>query len=268
MRRLVVYPTFLCPFSCKFCFNREKVLLNEYMKLELLNDFLVQNHHLFDEVYISGGEPMNFPKEYFNNLVEIVKKYIQNIKVLTYPFKMDNYRGDVDYIVSYDFLAKPRSTDVWQNLFFFEKPFDMQISMHPLLFKYHPNAVLKKLSRVPNIKSVELKPYYRSIMNDYAINENVQKMFLKTWVQSTLSVPFVNKNKEYLKKINDYPNVYDEDNIEEYCLLYDMTFCIYDLDEKQRFKYTAIDIKDIDDYHSKYNTIYPKDVIEWSKTIF
>lgn len=267
MRRLIVYPTFLCPFACKFCFNKDKILLNEYMNLELLNNFLRDNSKLFDEIYISGGEPMNYPKDYFNELVEIIKCHNKNIKVLTYPFDMNNYRNDIDYIVSYDFLAKPRSTDVWHNLFFFEKPFDVQITMHPLLFNYHPNSILKKFSRVPNIKSLELKPYYRSIMNDYAINENIQQTFFKLWLQSKLDLPFLNINREYIKYINDIPNHYQEEK-EEYCLLPDMTFSISSLDDKGRFTYEAIDIQDIETKKSNKLSLYTDDIIEWSKSIF
>ena len=31
MRTLVVYPTFLCPFSCAFCLTKTKNSLNEFL---------------------------------------------------------------------------------------------------------------------------------------------------------------------------------------------------------------------------------------------
>ena len=48
MRTLVVYPTFLCPFSCAFCLTKTKNSLNEFLDVFKLRDFLEKNHSNFD----------------------------------------------------------------------------------------------------------------------------------------------------------------------------------------------------------------------------
>lgn len=39
MKTLIVYPTFLCPYSCAFCLTKDKNSLNEFLDIFKLRDF-------------------------------------------------------------------------------------------------------------------------------------------------------------------------------------------------------------------------------------
>ena len=78
MNTLTIYPTFLCPFGCNFCFNKDKNLLNEFLDIEKLDKFLQKNHNKFEKIIISGGEPMNYSKIYFNLLPHFLQNSSSN----------------------------------------------------------------------------------------------------------------------------------------------------------------------------------------------
>lgn len=201
MKRLVIYPSFLCPFSCNFCITKNKNSLNEVLSINVLKNFMNQNHNNVSEIIISGGEPMSLNKTYFNELIDTLKQYNKKITIFSYPLSLENYRDDVEYNLSYDFMAKPRAMEVWENLLKFKKKFDLTITISPLIFKYHPNNLLQKLSLIPNVKNVEFIPYYKNDCSEYDITKNdCLTKFNKILLQSKLNIPFKLINKEKIRQ--------------------------------------------------------------------
>ena len=82
MKTLTVYPTFLCPFSCNFCLNKDKSSINENLDTTVLDKFL--SEHKFDEIYVSGGEPMNLSKIYFDDVIDTIKKHNKRLERMIY----------------------------------------------------------------------------------------------------------------------------------------------------------------------------------------
>ena len=217
MKTLTVYPTFLCPFSCNFCLNKDKSSINENLDTTILDNFL--SEHKFDEIYVSGGEPMNLPKLYFDDVIDTIKKHNKNITVLSYPFQLNNYRDDIEYNFAYDFLARPRALDVWSNLLRFPKPFDVTVTLTPMIFKYHPNAIFQKLAILPNVRNVELVPYLKNDTTTWNINNTVCDKFLKFWLSSQLNVSFINVNKEKMRHLIGKATRIDINDKENYNIL-------------------------------------------------
>ena len=269
MKTLTVYPSFLCPFSCNFCLNKDKNSLNEILDTSVLESFLKEYGHNFKKIYISGGEPMNLPKLYFNDLVDTIKEYNKNITILSYPFQMDNYRDDVEYILSYDFLARPRALDVWSNLLKFPKKFDISVTLTPLLFKYHPNAIFQKLSILPNLKNVELKPYFKNETTTWNLNNVTCDKFLKFWISSHLNVSFINVNKEKMRHLIGKASrieIIDEKNFN---LLPDGKLYIDDFNEQDIHSFKEISITELDTIKIKQPScidFYSDDLQNWSLT--
>lgn len=198
MKRLVIYPSFLCPFSCNFCITKNKNSLNESLSINTLKNFMNMNHNKISEIVVSGGEPMILNKTYFNEIIDTLKQYDKKITINSYPLSLENFRDDVEYNLSYDFMAKPRAMEVWENLLKFKKKFDLTITISPLIFKYHPNNLLQKLALLPNIKSVEFIPYCKNECSEYDITKNdCLTKFNQILLQSKLNIPFklVNKDK-------------------------------------------------------------------------
>lgn len=268
MNTLTIYPTFLCPFSCNFCFNKDKTLLNEYLDIEQVDAFLKKNHLHFNKVIISGGEPMNFPKIYFDLLVNKVKEYIPNVYIHCFPFQLTNYRDDVEYIFSYDFLNRARALDAWENMLRLPKKFDIVITLVPLLFKMHPNAIFQKLSYIKNLKSVELKPYYKNSSTTWNLNDIVCEKFIKAWLSSNINVQYINVNKEKMRQLIGKPSKMNFEEEINYNLLPDGKLTIDYFDEQDILTQKEIKSTDIGIYKSNKPfcvDFYSDELIKWAK---
>ena len=269
MRTLIVYPSFMCPFSCTFCITKDKNSLNEYLDLNVLEEFLKQNGNKFDKIKISGGEPMFLNKGYFDETVDIIKKYNSNVWVSTYPVELNNYRDDLQYEMSYDFMARPRALNAWENLLKFPLPFDVKILVSPQILKtIHPNAIYNKLALLPNIKSVEFKEYYRTNATMWNLNNNVYDKFIKYALSSNLSIKYINLNKEKMRFLVGKASRIDENAFEkEFCLLPDGKFYIQNFDENDVSSFKEISADQIEtaiiNYPETYN-FYSKDLQNWS----
>ena len=269
MRTLVVYPTFLCPFSCAFCLTKTKNSLNEFLDVFKLRDFLEKNHLNFDKIKISGGEPMLINHDYFNELVDTIKEFHKNIIISSYPVELKNYRDDIEYEFSYDFLARPRALEVWENLLRFPKKFDIKILVSPQILKtFHPNTILNKLSILPNIKSVEFKEYYRNEITMWNLNNTVYDKFIKLVLSSQLNIPYINLNKEKMRFLNNKSSRVDNSYFdEEYCLLPDNKLYIQHFNEEDISTFQEINEEDIGtlkvNYPEEYN-FYSTELKKWS----
>lgn len=269
MKTLIVYPTFLCPYSCAFCLTKDKNSLNEFLDIFKLRDFLEKNASKFDKIKISGGEPMSINYDYFNELVDTLKEFNTNIVVSSYPVELKNYRDDIEYEFSYDFLARPRALEVWENLLNFPKKFDVKVLVSPQILKtFHPNVILNKLSILPNINTVEFKEYYRNETTMWNLNSLVYDKFIKLVLSSQLNVPFINLNKEKMRFLNGKTSKANESFFEEeYCLLPDNKLYIQQFNENDISYFKEINENDIGlekvNYPEEYN-FYSKNLRQWS----
>lgn len=269
MKTLIVYPTFLCPYSCAFCLTKDKNSLNEFLDIFKLRDFLEKNASKFDKIKISGGEPMSINYDYFNELVDTLKEFNTNIVVSSYPVELKNYRDDIEYEFSYDFLARPRALEVWENLLNFPKKFDVKVLVSPQILKtFHPNVILNKLSILPNINTVEFKEYYRNETTMWNLNSLVYDKFIKLVLSSQLNVPFINLNKEKMRFLNGKTSKANESFFEEkYCLLPDNKLYVQQFNENDISYFKEINENDIGlekvNYPEEYN-FYSKNLRQWS----
>lgn len=213
MKRLVIYPTFLCPFACAFCSTKDKNSLNELLDVRLMEKKVseVLDSADISEIVVSGGEPMSWKKPYFNEVIDTLKQFNKKIVVESYPYILDNYRADVEYNFSYDFMVRPRALDVWENLMRIKEPYNITVTISPMLFKLYPNAILYKLTLLNNIKEVEFIPYYKNTVSQYDITKNDTLVkFNKMILSNKLNLPFTLKNKT--KLVNKMLGEYSEES--------------------------------------------------------
>lgn len=266
MKTLTILTTLNCPLECSFCYNPKSQEQVDIQELEL---FLQNNISHFDEIKISGGEPMLLNKLYFDTLVDMVKKYSSNITIVSYPITLNNYRDDVNYELSYDFLGKPRALEVWENLITFPKKFDLKILVTPKLLKtFTPNLIFNKLSLLPNINSVEFKEYFREKSTMWNFDSNIYKTFLQLVLTSRLSLPYINLNKEKINFLNDKPSKITEKEFNDEIYYYpDNKLYVKSFDENDIITFNEISIEDIDTYKdvkpNNYN-FYSKEMCDWS----
>lgn len=266
MKRLVIYPTFSCPFSCNFCFNKNRNTSKDILPIHTLKEFMTKFKDSISDIVISGGEPMLLDKSYFNSMIDTLKAFEKPITISSYPISLENYRDDIDYNLSYDFMIRPRALDVWENLLAFKKKFDLTVTISPLVFKLHPNALLQKLSLLPNLNSVEFVPYYKNDCSEYDITKNDCLIkFNQLLLQSKLNIPFKLINKE--KAINVIFE--SKDDSVDICLFPNGQLYYQNFDERGILKYIPtteeVFTSNITKTIPSDVDLYSNDIIEWFK---
>lgn len=269
MRSLTIIPTQFCKYKCNFCYHKNSDREPNYIDDKFIKNFLEKNGHLFDRIIISGGEPMTYPKVYFDRIVDYAKKITNDIIIHTFPAEMNNYRMDVDYLISYDFVSRPYAYDAWQNMIKFPKKFDVVMTLTPQIFTLHPNNIFRKLLLLPNIKSIEIKPFIKVNNLSWKISQDYCDKYMKIFNSSRLNLPFININREKVDKINGYDNKLPNKSFDNYCLLPDGSFAIESSNEiTNSFEYKIININDIDKFKSNIPYIcnlYSEEIIKNGK---
>lgn len=271
MKSLTIIPTYSCPYKCNFCFNPKNDKNLVYLDDKIIKKFLEKNGHLFDKIIISGGEPMTYPKVYFDKIVDYAKLSCEKVAIHTFPTKMDNYRSDVDYIVSYDFVNRPYAFDAWKNMLNFSKEFDVVMTFIPQILAIHPNNIFRKLLLLKNIKSVELKPFLKLDNLSWKISQDHCNKYMRLFNNSQLNLPFINVNKEKVNIINGIESKYKEENYDNYCLLPNGDLAVeYANELTNNFEYKVISIKDIEEIKPKYpyaTDLYSDEIISYGKLL-
>ena len=240
MRVLNIYPTYSCPFKCKFCYNLNKCDDRTLLDINYVDEFLSKHYKNFNKVIISGGESTLLPNTYMNNLIEVIKKYFNNIELSSYPIATEYY-PDITYNFSYDFIARPRADVAWKNLLNFNKPFIITTTLSPLMFRVAPYKILTTFKLLKYIRKVIIKPYYCS-KNSYL---DIKKTEYQKFINS------INASKNMF----DFEVVYGEFN-DEFILRPDGKLCITQFDNNIRCE-KEISVKDI----KNYSTNYPENVL-------
>ena len=270
MFSLTIIPTYFCQYRCNFCFHKENNIDRQpyYLPDEYIDDFLSKNKEKFDKIIISGGEPMTYPKVYLDRLVNSAKKVTDNVVIHTFPTNMNNYRDDVEYLISYDFVSRPYAYDAWQNMLKFPKKFNVIMTLTPQIFALHPNNIFKKLTLLKNINSVELKPMLKIPNLNWKVSQEYCDKYIKAFISTKLNLQYTIVNKEKVKFINNQKSNYKDDYI-NYCLLPDKRLVVESYNDiTEIFEYQDINLSDIGMILPKYKpvcNIYSNEILEYGK---
>lgn len=221
MNSLTILPTLFCKYNCAFCYNKLYNKSSIFLDIDFLKSFLVENGEKFDKIIISGGEPFEYPKSYFDDLINVCKSFCKKVVINTFPVSMTNYRDDVDYLISYDFISRPNAYAAWQNMLNFPKKFDVNMILTPQIFKLHPNNIFRKLLLLKNINSIELISFINVPHLTWKISQDFCDRFMKVFISSQLHLPFINVNREKINILNGIESSYEENDYNNYCLLPD-----------------------------------------------
>jgi sulfatase maturation enzyme AslB (radical SAM superfamily) len=271
MFSLTIIPTFYCQYKCNFCFHKDRNIDKEpyYLPDDYIKSFLEKHGNKFDKIIISGGEPMLYPKVYFDRIVDYAKKVTDNVVINTFPTKLDNYRDDVNYLISYDFVSRPHAFDAWNNMLKFPKKFDVVMTLTPQLFSLHPNNIFKKLTLLKNINSVELKPFIKLSNLSWKASQDYCDKYMKAFISSKLNLNYMNINKEKIKIINGFESNYKENDMINYCLLPNKKLAVESYNDiTEIFEYKDIKISDLGIIKPAYKTvcdIYSNEIINHGK---
>ena len=246
MNSLTIIPTQYCQYKCPFCIHKTNDREPVYLDDEFIKTFLVKYGNKFDKIIISGGEPMTYPKIYFDRIIKYSKNFCKKVVINTFPAVMDNYRDDVDYLISYDFISRPYAHNAWANMIRFPKKFDVIMTLTPQIFKLHPNNIFRKMLLLPNINSVEMRGFIKIPHLTWKVSQDLCDKFMKIFTSSQLNLPFINVNREKINIFNGIESNYKEEDYNNYCLLPDKKLYVESTNELTGiFEYKEIKISDV-----------------------
>lgn len=195
MLTLSINPWYYCNFACEFCYlTKEQLADTKLLPLDVLNERLaeISAQDEIEMVDLYGGELGLLPKDYWNDLIDLLHAYnIFDINLITNLSMVNEITKDerVYVSVSYDFDAREDHERVWRNMALLERPFSILMLASPELVTKDSNAMIGMLNSLNNLVSVEIKPYSSNQANQLDVNYTQFEEFVKTWV--------INRDKKF-----------------------------------------------------------------------
>ena len=204
-----VNPWYYCNFRCDFCYLTESQLNDtKLLPIEKLEQRLqeITMHDKIDMVDLYGGEMGLLPKSYVEELKLLFKAYgINDINLITNLSMVNDIIKDEDFYisVSYDFDAREKNDLVWKNMLLLERSFSVLVLASPKVLSMNVNEMIQSFNLIPNINSVEIKPYSTNQANQYEINFKDYEDFIKKWITSPIEKKFNFTNEQLIRSSLD-----------------------------------------------------------------
>lgn len=209
MKVLKICISYSCPFKCYFCYYKDKLSDTTLLDVKCLDDFLKSNHNKFDKFVITGGEPSLLLNSYLKDVVETIKKYSSNIELETYPIVDGTYFRDFEDIninISYDITARSRVQQVWQSILQYKFPFDITVTLSPIVFRFQPNKILQTLNMLPMLRHVKFKPFYNNENFKHTIRKSDYEKFITLLNNSKLNLHYTYEYEQFNDEFVINPN--------------------------------------------------------------
>ena len=196
--QISINPSYKCNFHCGFCYL-QGLFSEEILDPEKLNITLQILSHKYNITFVDlyGGEITNLHDSLVEKYLEIIKKYVPTISIITNGSRFPEYfkRKDIDLAVSWDYKYRPYSYQVMRNLEEFRKENpNKKISIlltSPKLYEENPEF-LRLVDK--NCDVFELKPCMKTRENDQDLDF---KAYLDTcirWMNYDLASKFLNRD--------------------------------------------------------------------------
>lgn len=162
---LSINVSYYCNLRCNFCYLTDGQLGDKTRAgLSELNALLdsIAAHYEIGHVDLYGGEVALVPVDYFNELLRLVKRYHPfDIRLITNLTVINDIvmHPEVELYVSYDFTARELHERVAKNLRAIDRPFHILTLATDNVVKEGVVKVVDFYKSLPNLMSVELKPY-------------------------------------------------------------------------------------------------------------
>lgn len=178
----------------------------------------LKNHQIgLNRVDLYGGEISLLKTEYLEKICYILKTHgIQDINLITnlssiHPFFLKN---EIYITVSYDFEAREKHEQVFQNMCKLEKPFSVLVLASPEVIKMNADTMITFFNSVTNLKSVEIKPYSTNQSNQFHLEFSEFEEFIKKWIKSKVTKRFKFVNEDLiLDSLDRLKNAFSDDHL-------------------------------------------------------
>lgn len=217
---LSINPWYYCNFRCHFCYlTPEQLGDRKLLDLNRLNDMLseVLLYDSVDHVDLYGGEIALLPDYYLEELKLCLESYgIDSVNINTNLSAINEAMFDPYYhiSVSYDFTVREQHDKVWRNMALLPVQFSVLMLASDRLITQDVDNMIQQFNLLPNLTSVEIKPYSENQSNSLNVSFKDYEEFVKQWVTSPVEKKFDFINEYLIQDVLDKKsNSFSDDHV-------------------------------------------------------
>jgi len=217
---LSINPWYYCNFRCHFCYlTPEQLGDRKLLDLERLNEMLseVMMYDSIDHVDLYGGEIALLPDYYLEELKLCLESYgIDSVNINTNLSAINEAMFDPYYhiSVSYDFTVREQHDKVWRNMALLPVQFSVLMLASDRLITEDVDNMIQQFNLLPNLTSVEIKPYSENQSNSLNVSFKDYEEFVKQWIASPVEKKFDFINEYLIQDVLDKKgNSFSDDHV-------------------------------------------------------
>ena len=242
---LSINPTYFCNFDCNFCYlTKEELSDRKTISLSTLRERIAEIEKFFniDCVDLYGGEIALLEESYLNQIADLFDLESVDFNAITNLSKVNPFfkRKDISLSVSWEGNVRRKSQEVLKNMEDIGRDINLLMLAGVEVVNWSLNeikSVFSNISRLENIKSLEIKPYSFNQANHYKIKFSEYEDFVKKVFEIDKDYIFV--NEENLKGVSSgITNSFSDDHI---YITPDGSLAVLDFDELDRELFLKID---------------------------
>lgn len=217
---LSINPWYYCNFRCHFCYlTPEQLGDKKLLNLDRLSDMLAEVliHDSVEHVDLYGGEIALLPNHYLEELKLCLESYgINSVNINTNLSAINEAMFDPYYhiSVSYDFTAREQHDKVWRNMALLPVQFSVLMLASDRLITQDVDNMIHQFNLLPNLTSVEIKPYSENQSNSLNVSFKDYEEFVKRWITSPIAKKFDFINEYLIEDVLDKKsNSFSDDHV-------------------------------------------------------
>ncbi len=215
-----INPSYYCNFSCNFCYltkdqlKDRKTITSKQLEEKLLE---IVTHTKIDHVDLYGGEIGVLKREEFFDLKRVIKKYYTGaINIITNYSMIHDwfFDDDISLSVSYDFTAREKSRQVFNNMLQSRKNLSVLVLASKDVLGLDVDEMINELNMCTAITSVEIKPYSTNQANCHSVSHRDFENFVIKWLESPVDKKFEFINEYHIQdSLDKIYNSFSDDHV-------------------------------------------------------
>ena len=242
-----INPSYFCNFRCDFCYLTPEQLGDQKKISPERLDFLLSEVPKIDHVDLYGGEIGALKKDYYNEIIEVIRRWYSGPININTNFSMLDERFFDDGItlsVSYDFSAREKSDLVFNNMLMSPKPIAVLILASKKVLEMDVDEMIQQLNMCNQVVSVEIKPYSINQANADNVTHKDFEEFVIKWITSPVKKNFQFQNIERL--IDSYYGQYNAFSDDHIYITPNGNFAVLEFDDWDKEYF--LELEDYDEY--------------------
>jgi len=177
----------------------------------------INTHTKIDHVDLYGGEIGVLKREEFFDLKRVIKKYYTGaINIITNYSMIHDwfFDDDISLSVSYDFTAREKSRQVFNNMLQSRKNLSVLVLASKDVLGLDVDEMINELNMCTAITSVEIKPYSTNQANCHSVSHRDFENFVIKWLESPVDKKFEFINEYHIQdSLDKIYNSFSDDHV-------------------------------------------------------